>query len=153
MYTGVYLWSARLGATIFVFLQQIILIDVAYNWNEDWIDRADQADRLIYGSGNAWLKLIIGTCATFYITTMTGTLLLYKYFGQCTYNTWMITLTLFATDETNKAFPFCQNEIQSKQTKLLEQEYITKKKKKHLILLLFSILAKQVEKTTDTKKI
>ena len=39
-YDGIYLWLARIGATIFVLLQQIILIDVAYNWNEDWIDRA-----------------------------------------------------------------------------------------------------------------
>lgn len=95
LYSGLYLWLARIGATIFVFLQQIILIDVAYNWNEDWIDRADQADRLVYGSGNFWLKVIIGTCASFYILTITSIVLLYKYFGQCTDNTWIITLTLF----------------------------------------------------------
>jgi len=41
LFTGFFLWSARLGAMIFCFLQQVILIDVAYNWNEDWVDRAE----------------------------------------------------------------------------------------------------------------
>jgi len=41
LFTGFFLWSARLGAMIFCFLQQLILIDVAYNWNEDWVDRAE----------------------------------------------------------------------------------------------------------------
>ena len=40
-FTGVFLWFARLGATIFCLLQQILLIDVAYNWNENWVDRAE----------------------------------------------------------------------------------------------------------------
>lgn len=46
-YDGIYLWLARIGATIFVLLQQIILVDVAYNWNEDWIDRAVRSKLLI----------------------------------------------------------------------------------------------------------
>ena len=41
LFTGFFLWSARLGAMLFCFLQQVILIDVAYNWNEDWVDRAE----------------------------------------------------------------------------------------------------------------
>jgi len=41
LFTGLYLWLARLGAMLFCFLQQVILIDVAYNWNEDWVDRAE----------------------------------------------------------------------------------------------------------------
>jgi hypothetical protein len=48
LFVGVYLWLARFSATIFVLLQQVILIDVAYNWNEDWVDRSDQADRLVH---------------------------------------------------------------------------------------------------------
>lgn len=41
LFTGVFLWLARIGATVFCLLQQVILIDVAYNWNEDWVDRAE----------------------------------------------------------------------------------------------------------------
>jgi serine incorporator 1/3 len=94
MFTGVFLWLARLGATVFVLLEQVILIDVAYNWNENWVDRADQADRLVFGSGNAWLQSIVATCAAFYAATLTGIVLLYRYFDGCAENTWIITLTL-----------------------------------------------------------
>ena len=94
IFTGLYLWLARFGATIFVLLQQVILIDVAYNWNEDWVDRADQYDRLVYGSGNMWLRAIVFTCAGFYLTTLTGIILLYQYFDGCAENVWIITLTL-----------------------------------------------------------
>lgn len=93
-FDGIFLHIARIGATIFIVLQQVILIDVAYNWNEDWVDRADQADRLSYGSGSGWLHAIVGTCATFYILSLTGIILLYKYFDGCAGNTWIITLTL-----------------------------------------------------------
>ena len=40
-FTGLFLWFARFGATIFCLLQQILLIDVAYNWNDNWVDRAE----------------------------------------------------------------------------------------------------------------
>jgi serine incorporator 1/3 len=93
-FTGLYLWIARLGATVFVLLQQVILVDVAYNWNEDWVDRADQSDRLVYGSGNAWLHAVVATCGGFYLSTLIGIVLLYKYFDGCAENVWIITLTL-----------------------------------------------------------
>ena len=52
-----------------------------------------QADRLVYGSGNFWLRAVVGTCAAFYLMTLTGIILLYKYFDGCAENTWIITLT------------------------------------------------------------
>jgi len=94
LFTGVYLWLARIGATVFVLLQQVILIDIAYNWNEDWVDRADRADRQSYGSGANWLKLIVGACVMFYVLTLTGIILLYHHFDGCPENVWIITLTL-----------------------------------------------------------
>jgi serine incorporator 1/3 len=94
MFTGLYLWLARLGATVFVLLQQVILIDLAYNWNEDWVDRADQYDRLVYGSGNTWLRAIVLTCAAFYTSAFVGIVLLYRYFDGCAENVWITTLTL-----------------------------------------------------------
>ena len=35
LFSGFFLWAARLGAAVFVIFQQIILVDVAYNVN-DW---------------------------------------------------------------------------------------------------------------------
>jgi serine incorporator 1/3 len=94
LFTGFYLWMARLGATVFVVLQQVILIDVAYNWNEDWVDRADQEDRLSYGEGSAWLKAIVATCVTFYALALAGIIVLYRMFDGCALNAWIITLTV-----------------------------------------------------------
>jgi hypothetical protein len=97
LFTGFYLWLARLGAAVFLLMQQVILIDLAYNWNEDWVDRADQADRFDYGSGNSWLRLVVGTCAAFYLLSLAGIAALYRVFGSCPENAWVITLTLLGT--------------------------------------------------------
>jgi hypothetical protein len=97
LFTGFFLWMARLGAAVFVVIQQVILIDVAYNWNDDWVDRANQADRMSYGSGSGWLQAIVGTCVGFYSASIVVIALLYKFFANdCPANTWIITLTLLA---------------------------------------------------------
>mmetsp|Transcript_25653 Transcript_25653/g.60723 ORF Transcript_25653/g.60723 Transcript_25653/m.60723 type:complete len:506 (+) Transcript_25653:292-1809(+) len=93
-FTGIYLWLARFGAAIFVVLQQIILIDVAYNWNDDWVERANEADRLSYGSGSGWLHSIVGVCVAMYSACAVIIGLLYTQFAGCPGNTWVITLTL-----------------------------------------------------------
>lgn len=72
----------------------VILIDIAYDWNEDWVDRADQEDRISYGAGSSWLHAIVATCATFYLTAIVGIAWLYSTFAGCAENTWIITLTL-----------------------------------------------------------
>ena len=36
-----YLQIARVGGAIFVVLQQIILIDIAYNWNDAWVQNGE----------------------------------------------------------------------------------------------------------------
>jgi len=109
LFTGFYLWLARFGAAIFVILQQIILIDVAYNWNDDWVERANESDRLSFGSGSGWLHAIVGICVALYISSITCIGLMYKHYTgksddewedpdegppSCAGNTWVITMTL-----------------------------------------------------------
>jgi len=106
LFTGFYLVLARIGAALFVVLQQVILIDVAYNWNDDWVERANESDRLSFGSGSGWLHAIVGVCATLYVTCITCISLMYKHYtgggvdedgeslGSCAGNTWVITMTL-----------------------------------------------------------
>ncbi|GAX16780.1 hypothetical protein FisN_21Hh228 [Fistulifera solaris] len=94
LFSVAFLRFARLGAMIFCVLQQVILIDVAYNWNEDWVDRADQADRLEYGSGNIWLHAIVASCIGLYGMSLAGIILLFTHFGDCAGNNWIISLTL-----------------------------------------------------------
>lgn len=94
LFSGIFLWIARLGATAFVVLQQVILIDVAYNWNDDWVEKSNEADRISYGSGGGWLKAIVGTCVLLYSVAIVGISILYSMFDGCAENIWVITLTL-----------------------------------------------------------
>jgi hypothetical protein len=96
LFSGFFLWTARLGAGAFVILQQIILIDVAYNWNDDWVERANEADRLAYGSGSGWLQGIVGVCIAFYTSSIVFIGLMFANFDECTGNAWVISLTLIA---------------------------------------------------------
>lgn len=93
-FTGIFLWLARFGAAIFIVLQQVILIDVAYNFNDDLVEKANESDRLSYGSGSGWLNAIIGICVTLYSACFVCIGLLYTHFDDCPGNTWVITLTL-----------------------------------------------------------
>jgi len=95
-FTGFFMWIARFGAAAFVVLQQIILIDVAYNWNDDWVERANESDRLSYGSGSSWLQAIVGLCVAFYSSAIIGIGFLYTTYDDCAGNTWVITLSLLA---------------------------------------------------------
>ncbi len=94
LFTGIFLWLARLGAMVFVVLQQIILIDMAYNWNDDWVEKSNECDRLSYGSGQKWLRFIVATCVLFYTLAVLIVGLLYQFFSGCPENNAVITLTL-----------------------------------------------------------
>mmetsp|Transcript_11206 Transcript_11206/g.33167 ORF Transcript_11206/g.33167 Transcript_11206/m.33167 type:complete len:469 (-) Transcript_11206:382-1788(-) len=94
LFNGIFLVSARIGAMVFVIIQQIILIDVAYNWNESWVERCNEADRIEYGSGVWWLRAIIAMCVVMYGASLTGIVLLYHFFSGCPENNAVTTLTL-----------------------------------------------------------
>lgn len=96
LFSGFFLWTARLGAAAFVILQQIILIDVAYNWNDSWVEKANEADMLAYGSGSGWLQGIVGICVAFYISSIVAIGIMFSNFDECSGNAWVISLTLIA---------------------------------------------------------
>lgn len=96
LFGGFYLFFARLGAAIFILLQSLIIIDVAYNWNESWVEKANEADRMVYGEGAQWLHAIVGCCVSFYVFCLIAIIHLYNAFGDCPENVWVITLTLLA---------------------------------------------------------
>mmetsp|Transcript_42636 Transcript_42636/g.89470 ORF Transcript_42636/g.89470 Transcript_42636/m.89470 type:complete len:489 (+) Transcript_42636:153-1619(+) len=93
-FLGIYLHLSRVGAMAFIVVQQIILIDLAYNWNDSWVGKADSADRLEWGSGAKWLRATIAICLAFYILAFVGIGLLYHYFNGCGGNTAIITMSL-----------------------------------------------------------
>mmetsp|Transcript_7829 Transcript_7829/g.8965 ORF Transcript_7829/g.8965 Transcript_7829/m.8965 type:complete len:503 (-) Transcript_7829:265-1773(-) len=93
IFTSFYLTLLRIGAMVFILIQQIILIDIAYNLNESWVENADYAESQEWGAGKIWLRLIVISSIGFYITSIIGIVLLYKYFTGCVENTIVITLT------------------------------------------------------------
>lgn len=93
-FTGVFLHFSRFGAMVFIVIQQVILLDLAYNVNEYAVGKADECDRLEWGSGAKWLKATISICLIFYILAFVGIGLLYHFFSGCAGNTAIITMTL-----------------------------------------------------------
>jgi hypothetical protein len=85
-FTTIFVHVSRALSLVFIIIQQIILIDLAYNCNDNWISKADMADRLQWGSGAVWLRVTLGVCALFYILTFTGIGLLHYYFSGCIMN-------------------------------------------------------------------
>eukprot|EP00565_Helicotheca_tamesis_P007523 CAMPEP_0185729610 /NCGR_PEP_ID=MMETSP1171-20130828/6546_1 /TAXON_ID=374046 /ORGANISM="Helicotheca tamensis, Strain CCMP826" /LENGTH=430 /DNA_ID=CAMNT_0028398489 /DNA_START=237 /DNA_END=1529 /DNA_ORIENTATION=- len=95
LFDGIYLYLHRIGAMLFVVLEQIILIDVAYNWNENWVEKSNEADRVeYYGAGTKWLRAIIAMCVLMYVLSFTGIGLLYHFYLGCAINNVIISLTL-----------------------------------------------------------
>jgi hypothetical protein len=85
---------ARAGSVIYILIQQIIFIDVAYNWNESWVAKADAADAEEQGTGKKWLVAILFSCAVLFIGSIVGIALLFVYFSGCSTNTAFISVTL-----------------------------------------------------------
>lgn len=85
----------RAGAACFIVLQQIILIDIAYNWNETWLDYANACDTIVWGSGIKWLRAIVTVCIILYSASLSGIILLYHYFAKsgCFENNFVVTFT------------------------------------------------------------
>lgn len=94
LFTPIYLNIARAGSVIYILIQQVIFIDVAYNWNESWVHKADAAEAEDTGSGKKWLGAILVSCAILFLGTIVGIALLFVYFGGCSTNTAFVSVTL-----------------------------------------------------------
>lgn len=84
-----YLWIARVGAFIFIVLQQIILIDFAYTLNETLKNLGSIEDEW-----NQWLALLLGISCLLYATAITGIVLLFVYYSDCSDSATFISVTL-----------------------------------------------------------
>jgi len=76
-----YGYGSMVGATFFLFLQIILLVDFAYDWNEKWVNKE-------------WYKAIIAVAAVIYIASFTGMVLIYVWFAHstsCGLNIFLIT--------------------------------------------------------------
>lgn len=80
-----YIWVARIGAFVFLILQQIILIDSAYSLNEYLVEKGyASADRPgTTDEWNSWLVLCLALSVFLYAVAITGIVLLLVYYTGC----------------------------------------------------------------------
>lgn len=85
----------RAGAVVFILFQQLIFIDVAYNVNESWVEKAEQLEiDEGEGAGKKWFFALLFLCAVFFSGSFVSIGFMYKYFTGCGTNLAFITITL-----------------------------------------------------------
>eukprot|EP01039_Chlorochromonas_danica_P011289 gene11289-12594_t len=89
--TNNYAWFARITGFFYLILQQIILLDVAYTWNERWVSFAtsEEGER-----GNLWLIGIVIISCVLFLGAFLVLAILYWQFHDCDNNIVIITLTV-----------------------------------------------------------
>lgn len=85
---------ARFGASLFLVIQQVILIDLAYSWNESWLQKSSEAESNEYGSGRKWLIAIVVAVVLLFGACFFSIISLYKQFSGCPTNDVLISVTL-----------------------------------------------------------
>jgi len=91
--SAVYLNIARIGAAVFVIIQQVIVLDLSHNWNESWVEKSNACAESEQ-TQKRWLGAILVSCAFLFILTLTGIGLLFGFYGGCTTNDTFIAVTL-----------------------------------------------------------
>jgi serine incorporator 1/3 len=91
-FSPIYLNVARIGGAIFVIIQQIIMLDLAYNWNESWVEKSNRAET--EQEEKRWLVAIIVSCVTLFLMSFVGVGYMFSKFSGCTVNNCFIALTL-----------------------------------------------------------
>ena len=94
LFLSIHLNVARVGAIIFILLQQIIFVDLAYNWNDSWVERSNKAEVEEPESGKKWLFAILVSAAFLFLASVVAWVLLFYYFGGCSTNTAFIVITV-----------------------------------------------------------
>lgn len=98
VFSDIYLQIARIGATLFIIFDQVIIVNVAYNWNESWVTKANVADNEEEdGAGKKWLGAILFSCILLFIGSIVAIGLLFHFFWGCQTNDAFIIITLVAS--------------------------------------------------------
>ncbi|KAH0833103.1 serine incorporator/TMS membrane protein [Lanmaoa asiatica] len=83
-------YVALIGATVFILLGLVLLVDFAHSWSETCLENWEKYESTL------WQWILIGSTAVMYITTITLTGVLYGYFAgsECTLNRFFISFNL-----------------------------------------------------------
>ena len=94
LFSDVYLNIARIGAIVFIMLQQVIIIDMAYSWNDSWVERSNDAEAEEAGAGRKCLAAILVSAITMFLLAIAGLVVLFTQFMGCKSNDSFIIVTL-----------------------------------------------------------
>lgn len=95
VFTPILLNIFRAGATLYMIFNQLIILDMCFNLNQSWVEKADRADvEEEMGAGKKWLITLLVFSAFLYILSFVWIGLMYAYFGGCTNNMTFISVTL-----------------------------------------------------------
>lgn len=75
-------------------MEQFIIIDLAYNWNEKWVDNSNKAEEQEAGSGKMWLTAILMACGVLYFLSAGLMIYMFVEYTGCPFNTAVMVLTL-----------------------------------------------------------
>jgi hypothetical protein len=87
-------YVSLIGATIFVLLGLVLLVDFAHSWSETCLENWENSN-----NSNLWQWILIGSTAGMYASSLAMTGVLYAYFASsgCTLNRFFISFNLALT--------------------------------------------------------
>ncbi|CAE6454979.1 unnamed protein product [Rhizoctonia solani] len=85
-------YISLIGATLFIILGLVLLVDFAHSWSETCLDHIDAAPE----DSKLWQFILVGSTIGLYAISITLTVLLYVFFagGGCTLNQFFISFNL-----------------------------------------------------------
>lgn len=84
----------RVGAVFFILFQQLVILDLAYNFNESWVENSNVAEEQEVGSGNKWLIALVSASVILGLGSLTVIGGMYHVFRGCDITLAFITVTL-----------------------------------------------------------
>jgi hypothetical protein len=94
LFSDAYLNIARIGAVLFIVVQQLVIVDMAHEWNDSWVAKADAAEAQEAGSGKRWLGAIVTACIMLFGISIIAIGVIFSRFTGCGTNNGFITVTL-----------------------------------------------------------
>lgn len=86
-------YISLIGASVFIFIGLLLLVDFAHSWSEQCLDRWEAGDE----NSNLWKNILIGTTLSCYAAQIALTVVDYVFFGSkstCGLNQFFITFNL-----------------------------------------------------------
>jgi len=86
--------TTAVGSVLFIIFEQLIIVDLSYNWNDSWVEKANKAEAEEAGSGQKWLAAILISCAILFSGALAVLIYMFVDFTGCPTNNAFVSLTL-----------------------------------------------------------